>query len=617
LQSPEARDAIQNNLNDAADESDEDDEDPVALTQEQAEHILSNLGQRFANVTLNVSEVPESPEPAGCVLTNKCVLGPKNCPKLRDRFVLVQSGIVDQKNELEEQLRQMENHCEEQQKSLTELVAGMEEKLRVERVNLATGTEDQNTAEAGSHTNAQQHESAVTEYIKTSKICCDNKNAMISELCALDRIRGELNNVNGTVVYMSDCEVSDWQKGECSVSCGGGIRQDTRNVIAHKTGNAVGCPPLSAASSCNTHKCPIDCRVDSWSEWSECSAECGGGVMERSRQETRKAAFDGEVCPSLEEEISCGAGACNKDCQLGGWERSWSTCSRACGKGSKRKLRQIEEPAKGTGFCPDPQSSKRLKFRNCNTKSCSTMLRDWNGASGKKKTLTCDAQIDLTIVMDGSGSLGWTGWTQSKRLVKEMVENLSPNVNVAVLLYSGPDEWAGVEKCIGDGPAVNMETFCRVKWISHYTQDFAGLATKVGALSWPKGGTLTSIALGMVDADLMYGRAGAASKVLVITDGKPLSSFNTKAASNKLQTSADVIWVPIGESAPMKEIKEMASKPARDHIIKIVNFNNLKRRFTYWLNRIISTTCPEIVEDPSRRMEIGGGPPPPGGQTFS
>lgn len=321
--------------------------------------------------------------------------------------------------------------------------------------------------------------------------------------------------------------------------------------------------------------------------------------MERSRHETRKAQFEGEVCPSLEEEISCGSGACNRNCELSDWS-DWgeSPCSRACGGGTRRSVRGVPEgkEAIGTGKCWEPDHKKRLKFKTCNKRSCTKMLRNLNGANEKKsKFLECDSIIDLTIVMDGSGSLGQTGWDLSKRLVKKLIQNLSPNVKVSLLLFSGPDTWDGVDKCLGGDSNLDMKTDCRQDWVSEYTSEFTELVTKVEGLTWPKGGTLTSLALGMVDADLMYGRIGAEPKVVVLTDGKPLSKLNTYAAAHKLQKSADVIWVPIGSNAPLEEIKQMASKPQDDHVIAISSFWKLNRKFNSFVNQILTTTCPKVI----------------------
>jgi len=415
-------------------------------------------------------------------------------------------------------------------------------------------------------------------------------------VCALDRIRGELNNVNGTQTFISDCEVSEWQTGECSVTCGSGTRKDTRSVIAHTAGNGVSCPPLTAASSCNTQKCAVDCVVDEWSGWSECSAECGGGVKERSRHELLKAAYGGEVCPSLEEETSCGAGACNVNCQLTKWTDWTEQCSKVCGSGKVNRVRNVEVEAKGTGRCAKPtQINVRLQFRGCNGIACTRYLKNLNAPDGKRKILKCDSQIDLTIVMSGASSLGKKGWEQSKKLVEGVIRNLTPRVSVSVLLYSGPVKWkGGVQKCLENSPNISIEKDCKVRWVSHLTQDFDALAKTVGNLTWPKGGSLTSLALGMVDADLMYGRVGAESKVLLISDNKPLSNANTKAAAARLQQKATVEWVSL-TARPLTIMRQMSLAPWADHVVYIPNSNNLKVRFNFWLNKIITTTCPQIA----------------------
>ena len=38
-------------------------------------------------------------------------------------------------------------------------------------------------------------------------------------------------------------EVTEWQEGECSVECAGGIRQLTRTVVTMPSGGSE-CPPL-------------------------------------------------------------------------------------------------------------------------------------------------------------------------------------------------------------------------------------------------------------------------------------------------------------------------------------------------------------------------------------
>merc|ERR1719203_800778 len=127
----------------------------------------------------------------------------------------------------------------------------MKAQLREWRAKLAAATKKQNIAETGSHTQSQAHKTASAEYAKAMKECCDNQNDMISELCAMGKIRDELNNMNGTKVYIDDCEVGDWSAGECSANCNGGKVKSTRPVLTHPTPLGRGCPPLEMEEDCN------------------------------------------------------------------------------------------------------------------------------------------------------------------------------------------------------------------------------------------------------------------------------------------------------------------------------------------------------------------------------
>merc|ERR1719203_1442168 len=172
----------------------------------------------------------------------------------------------------------------------------MKAQLREWRAKLAAATKKQNIAEAGSHRQAMQHKVASSAYTKDMKECCDNQNDMISELCALGKIRGELNNINGTKAFIDDCEVTEWRPGPCSVECGGGTMESTRGVTTHKTFGGRECPVLVKQESCNEQKCPIHCEVEEWSQWSECTAQCGGGVREKARSILQRPMHGGKPC---------------------------------------------------------------------------------------------------------------------------------------------------------------------------------------------------------------------------------------------------------------------------------------------------------------------------------
>ena len=88
-----------------------------------------------------------------------------------------------------------------------------------------------------------------------------------------------------------------------------------------------------------------------WTEWSECTASCGGGIQNRSIDETRTCKT--QPCPPI-------------PCQTGAWEK-WSECSVTCGRGKRTRNRAIETPARNGGTeCDD-----LTETRSCHKKDCS------------------------------------------------------------------------------------------------------------------------------------------------------------------------------------------------------------------------------------------------------
>merc|ERR1740121_261740 len=144
----------------------------------------------IGGMDINVSAVPTNPVPVDCIPTTKCTLiGNPNCQKLKDRFILVQSGIRDKRDEFDQALKDKITYCVDQERQYNEQINDLNIKLRQENTKLAQGTQDQNEAETGSHQASGQHRTAATEYVRSMKECCDNKNTYRSELCALGKIR--------------------------------------------------------------------------------------------------------------------------------------------------------------------------------------------------------------------------------------------------------------------------------------------------------------------------------------------------------------------------------------------------------------------------------------------
>merc|ERR1719487_383818 len=481
----------------------------------------------------------------------KCTItGSPQCYKLQERFLLIQSGIKDEKDALLEDINSMEEACKEHRDTLQAQIQSDEELLAEQQTKLAAASEKEATAGEEARTTAAEHNQLSGDLKKQMKTCSDNYVNYETELCALKKIRGELYKMKGSghSAFFQDCEVSKWEPEDCSKECkhageSDGEQKLTRNVMTHPDGGAK-CLPLEAVKKCNLQPCPVDCKLEAWTGWSKCSAECGGGVQQRLREVKRAMAYGGKPCGQVSETRTCNNQACESDCELTEWTK-WSLCSKDCDGGTRHRIKHILKTPEGNGKCPWLWSPKRLQYKMCNMKRC--------------PPLKCKRELDVVFLIDGSGSLGQTGWDAEIKAAETFVDAFSVSgakANMAVILYSGPRYWSGVYKCWGqNSKAVDMEKDCKIKTITHFTSDMAAVKKKITDLTWPKGSTLTSLALMRAKAELNLGRKDAKSVVVIITDGRPLSYGRTAVASRTLRKAARLVWVPVTRYAPLRYIK--------------------------------------------------------------
>merc|ERR1719230_21285 len=238
------------------------------------------------------------------------------------------------------------------------------------------------------------------------KTCSSNYINYETEICALKKIRGELYKMKGggQSAFFQDCEVAQWSPEECTKSCAragekGGEQKLTRSVLTHPNGGAK-CLPLAAERSCNNQPCPVDCSLATWSGWSKCSAECGGGVQQRLREVKQAMRHNGKPCGATSEARSCHAEGCEVDCELYDWTK-WGTCSKDCDGGTQKREKFVKTPALGAGKCAEKWSPERLEYKPCNEHRCMT---------AEEKAMACNNTLDVVILMDGSGSMGQRGW---------------------------------------------------------------------------------------------------------------------------------------------------------------------------------------------------------------
>merc|ERR1719271_1280483 len=315
------------------------------------------------------------------------------CYKLQERFLLIQSGMEDERDNLLEQISELEKFCEETKKTLETQISDAEDRLNNAQTKLAAATEKEANAGEIARQSAAENQQLTDELAKQMKTCSANYINFETELCALKKIRGELYKIKGGghSAFFQDCEVSKWDPEECSKVCGTGEQKLTRSVLTHPNGGAE-CLPLEAMRTCNNHPCPVDCRLQVWSGWSKCSAECGGGVSQRLREVKQAMKYGGKPCGATSETVACNGQACEKDCDLGSWTK-WSTCSKDCDGGTMKRQKFVVNEPEGEGKCPDKWSLKRLEYKKCNMIRCNT--------TDDEKPIGCNRTMDIVLLLDG------------------------------------------------------------------------------------------------------------------------------------------------------------------------------------------------------------------------
>jgi len=258
----------------------------------------------------------------------------------------------------------------------------------------------------------------------------------------------------------------------------------------------------------------------------------------------------------------------------------------------KRQKFVVNEP-EGEGKCPDKWSLKRLEYKKCNMIRCNT--------TDDEKPIGCNRTMDVVLLLDGSGSLGKTGWKAEIAAAQFLVDAFkeSGKAEMAVILYSGPRTWGKVKRCVGKNARnVNMEQ-CGIKTVTHFTDDLKKVKQLITGLDWPQGATLTSLALMTAKAELPLGRKDANSNVIVITDGRPLSYRKTKLASIAVRKAARLLWVPVTKYAPLKFVKKWATRQWQENVVKVNSFGDLQKVDT--VTHIVADICPKY----DQKMRFG------------
>lgn len=165
-----------------------------------------------------------------------------------------------------------------------------------------------------------------------------------------------------------NCELSAWSTWSvCSSSCLLDERRRTRNVVTAPANGGAACDALTETATCGARRC--DCDVKDWSTWTTCTASCGSGSQSRSRT----IATVRSECPALSDARACNVPPCPQDCIVSAWS-NWSSCSAPCGGGRRERTRAATQVQVGAGMpCPlDLTASEECNLHFCADSAMST-----------------------------------------------------------------------------------------------------------------------------------------------------------------------------------------------------------------------------------------------------
>jgi len=477
-----------------------------------------------------------------------------DCDDLREKFLGIQIAMKELHEQKLDEMTELETDCFNTQRTISAMIERTSTVLAQYQTELAYATQSVQRTQSQAAAKKTQHASYSKDMLDARDGCTNTLKKFEAEKCQLEKIRTEVYTKlsSSADAWFQDCVVSDWASGGCSVACGGGIEKLTRTIVTGSAGTGGGgvkCPPLYAQQECNKHECPVDCVESEWSGWSKCSADCDGGIKLRTRDISTHPKNRGMPCGEVTETEECNMQNCDPDCQLFDWTE-WTSCSKACDRGHRHRLRFVQTAAIGSGECPAEYSTERYVEEECNAEPCIV-------EASLTEPMKCTAKVDVVVLVDGSGSLGDNAFAAEQAFVKNFGKSLEgAEARMGIILFSGPRTWGQYFACSEDpnmslSDAMLKDT-CGLEVVSPLTSEIAGLIAdktgKIDSMNYPRKTTFTSGALRLakVHLDRRDSNRSAERIVVVITDGKPIDPTRTQDAADALKAAGiRVVAVPI------------------------------------------------------------------------
>lgn len=583
-----------------------------AGSRQHLDSLLSSLGSRNGNQATSFFQVSGDvlgedglPCASGMGDEDACMKScspddTPDCGLLHDKLSLLWGEFKDSVDELTMEIAKNKDKWEELKDSLNAQISLLSKKkgkfnqlLAEARSNLASDRQEKKDKQKEKRTLDEEYQAFMTQCKRRIEWI------MYQDMCAIKVVRNAVMETSSVcqTEKITDCDVSAWVREECSVSCDdscdprkpfecGGWQVIKREVVEQNNACGIKCPTLQKEMRCGQYPCAVDCDMSTWSGWSACSADCGGGVQGRTRSVLVRPKNGGEACNTPEEARACNTESCDRDCELARWTK-WTGCSVACGGGLQSMRRHVVIPTRGDGKCPTTNSRKRYRERECNTHQC----------EGDE---VCTAMQDVVVAIDGSGSVQQSGFDTLKKFAETVVSRYQTKYYGRKRAKMGICQFGNGE-IMSDGKTITPAII--VQSLTFNQQD---VLNAVKGLPFKKG--FTNMAQAFATAETMFtqkSRRNAQQAVLVISDGKPSFSFETTSQVEQLDDKNIMrYFVVINDqgmnSAAMSQIKSWASQPWSTNVVHVPGLDQLDGDIQMFAQAAVTKFCPQAYS-PSKR----------------
>lgn len=538
----------------------------------------------------------------------KCTLGKPNCGLLHDNMSLMWGEMKDAVDKLEAKMRRESKAWEKKKDNYNAQISLNTSGKEQAQSHLSEAIAEQ-TADSAEQDKKQQEERRLElEFRRGWRTCVREINEILfTKFCGVKAARGELHKKSKDVKPddIIDCQVTDWVAQPCSVSCDdnkvGGLQMMVREMLQMKNQYGIGCPKLKMVKKCSQFPCPVNCEQSNWSNWSSCTADCGGGIQSRSRTVLTRPHNGGTFCDVPSELEECNTGSCDRNCKLSRWKMR--PCSVACGGGWIIRKKHVIVRARGKGTCPNRRSWRRYGKKRCNTRAC----------YGDEE---CIAKQDVVVAVDGSGSVKKKGFRVLRDFAASLVEQFRGEVQGWVEDDNGDEKLAMVTASrigvvqFGQGVLLRDNTVGKAEdFGGGMSNDSKKVATKIrGTMKFRKG--FTNMAQAFTAAENIFlngGRPSAQSVVICISDGKPSFNFQTaNAVKRARRQGVKIIMVVVKQFLKTDQrnlMRSWASVPRRTTFIHIPGLKDLRHRMKHWVNHTLIRSCSKTISSAQENEE--------------